>query len=99
MASTIYAGGVRVWLEDKELGWTSGEVAEAVVKGADVTLTLTSQRHRQPLVVRTTLDDIANNASRLPPLRNSDDFDLVNDLSTLPQLNEPSSVSPICQSV
>jgi myosin heavy subunit len=92
MADSIYIKGTRIWYEDKDHGWSAGEVSGTVVHDKDVTLTLTNERHGKPVSVKTTLREIADNDSKLPPLRNADNFDDINDLTALPHLNEPSSL-------
>ncbi|KIY64820.1 hypothetical protein CYLTODRAFT_432472 [Cylindrobasidium torrendii FP15055 ss-10] len=90
MADSIYAQGTAVWYDDKELGWTDGVVTSTEVNGKDVTITLSNERQGKPVVVRTSLDAIANNDRKLPPLRNAPEFDDVEDLASIPHLNEPS---------
>lgn len=92
MAEHIYAKGTPIWYEDKEHGWVAGEVVESAVDGKQVALTLSNERPQgKNVVVRTTLAEVTDNSSKLPPLRNANSFDDTDDLATLPHLNEPSS--------
>ena len=92
MAEHIYSKGTPIWYEDKENGWVAGQVSESVVDGKQVTLTLSNERPAgKNVVVRATLEEVTDNSSKLPPLRNAVSFDDTDDLATLPHLNEPSS--------
>ncbi|KIK59478.1 hypothetical protein GYMLUDRAFT_169589 [Collybiopsis luxurians FD-317 M1] len=90
MAASIYSKGTKVWFEDKERGWISGEVlSTSVHPDESVDITFINERQRE-ISLRTTLKDITNNARNLPPLCNAQEYEQVDDLTHLPHLNEPS---------
>ncbi|KAK7043716.1 Myosin type-2 heavy chain 1 [Paramarasmius palmivorus] len=90
MAENIYSKGTRVWFEDKDQAWVSGEVT-SVTKGADdsIKLVFIDERGKET-TIDTTVKDIKDGKEGLPPLRNPPLLETADDLATLSHLNEPS---------
>ncbi|KAE9397351.1 hypothetical protein BT96DRAFT_823455 [Gymnopus androsaceus JB14] len=95
MAESIYSNGTKVWFEDKERGWIPGEVVSSSVQGdGSVEIAFITERQKE-ITLKSTLKDITNNTSKLPPLSNPSGYEQVEDLTHLPHLNEPSILDVI----
>ncbi|KAG7092220.1 hypothetical protein E1B28_008587 [Marasmius oreades] len=95
MAENIYSKGTRVWFEDKDQAWISGEVT-SVTKGANDTIKLAFVDERgKEITIDTTGKQIKDGREGLPPLRNPPLLETADDLATLSHLNEPSVLHTI----
>ncbi|KAI0290485.1 myosin 5 [Russula brevipes] len=95
MAENIYSKGTRVWFTDKEQGWISGEVTNAVRSSDEkIKLTFLDDRGKE-ITINTTVKAIRDGQDDLPPLRNPPLLETADDLATLSHLNEPSVLHTI----
>ncbi|KAJ8078508.1 Myosin type-2 heavy chain 1 [Marasmius tenuissimus] len=95
MAENIYSKGTRVWFEDKDQAWVSGEVT-SVTKGADESIKLVFVDERgKETTINTSVKEIKDGKEGLPPLRNPPLLETADDLATLSHLNEPSVLHTI----
>ncbi|KAI0060838.1 myosin 5 [Artomyces pyxidatus] len=95
MAENIYSKGTRVWFADKEQGWISAEVTNAVKGAGDkIKLVFVDERGKE-ITIDTTAKDIKDGKDDLPPLRNPPLLETADDLATLSHLNEPSVLHTI----
>ncbi|KAI3610616.1 myosin 5 [Moniliophthora roreri] len=95
MAENIYSKGTRVWFEDKDQAWVSGEVT-SVTKGENdsIKLVFVDERGKE-ITIDTTGKNIKDGKEGLPPLRNPPLLETADDLATLSHLNEPSVLHTI----
>ncbi|KAF9066848.1 P-loop containing nucleoside triphosphate hydrolase protein [Rhodocollybia butyracea] len=95
MAENIYSKGTRVWFEDKDQAWISGEVS-AVTKNPNDTIKLVFIDERgKEITINTSVQQIKDGSDSLPPLRNPPLLETADDLATLSHLNEPSVLHTI----
>ncbi|KAE9406490.1 hypothetical protein BT96DRAFT_1014975 [Gymnopus androsaceus JB14] len=95
MAENIYSKGTRVWFEDKDSAWISGEVSSATKNPDDsVKLVFVDERGKE-ITVNTSVQQIKDGNESLPPLRNPPLLETADDLATLSHLNEPSVLHTI----
>lgn len=95
MAENIYSKGTRVWFEDKDHAWISGEVTSVTKESGDaIKLVFVDERGKE-VVIQTTGADIKKGKEGLPPLRNPPLLETIDDLATLSHLNEPSVLHTI----
>ncbi|KAJ4488247.1 myosin 5 [Lentinula aciculospora] len=95
MAENIYSKGTRVWFEDKDQAWISGEVS-SVTKNPDDTIKLVFVDERgKETTINTSVQGIKDGNESLPPLRNPPLLETADDLATLSHLNEPSVLHTI----
>ncbi|KAJ7650712.1 P-loop containing nucleoside triphosphate hydrolase protein [Roridomyces roridus] len=80
--TTLYSPGTRVWLsDDSQQQWIPAEVSSCTKAGDTLTLVLVDENGKETTV---------SGSTNLPPLRNPELLETVDDLATLSHLNEPS---------
>ncbi|KAH8829695.1 myosin 5 [Flagelloscypha sp. PMI_526] len=91
----IYSKGTRVWFEDKDKAWISGEVTNVSKSDSgSIKLTFVDENGKE-VNINTNVQEIRDGKEGLPPLRNPPLLETADDLATLSHLNEPSVLHTI----